>query len=75
MTALLQMVHAFLVVAPAHLLPNQTRHHALNPLFADDGILGGLERFVVVVIYAVEGGSDLGRGCFEGLGHWGGHIV
>lgn len=68
--ALLQMVHALLVVALAHLLPDQARHHALDPLLANNGILCGLERFVVVVVYAVEGGRDGGLRRLEhgGLG-------
>lgn len=68
MAALLQVVDALPVVALAHLLADQARHHGLDPLLADDGILGGLESGVVVVVDAVEGGRNLGLLREEGLG-------
>jgi hypothetical protein len=60
MTTLLQMVDPLPPVAFAHLVPHQPRHHALDPLLPNNGILRGLERFIVVVVDALEGGSDLG---------------
>lgn len=60
MTAVLQVVDTLPAVALAHLLSNQARHHALDPLLADDGVLGGLELRVVVVVDAVKGGRHLG---------------
>lgn len=53
-SALLQMVHTLAVIAFAHLLADQSRHHALHPLLPDDRVLCGLEGFVVVVVYAIE---------------------
>lgn len=73
MPTLLQMVYALLVVAFAHFLPDQPRHHALHPLLPDDGILCSFQRLVVVVVHAVKCWRDLGLGCFERFGFWGGH--
>jgi hypothetical protein len=67
-SALLQVVHALSVVALAQLLPHQPRHHALHPLLSDHGILRGLERFVVVVVDAVEGRGYCGLRGLEHLG-------
>ena len=53
-TALLEVVDALAVVALAHLLSEQASHHALDPLLAQDGILGSLELQVVVVVDALE---------------------
>lgn len=55
MTALLEVVDALTVVALSHLFSDEPGHHALNPLLADNGVLGGLELLVVVVIDAIEG--------------------
>jgi hypothetical protein len=78
MPTLLQMVHALPPVALAHLIPNQPRHHAPYPLLPDDGILRSLERYVVVIVDAVEGGRDfrLLRQKHLGLGgrHCGGAV-
>lgn len=68
------MVHTLPVVALAHLLSDQPRHHALHPLLPDYRILCGLERLVVVVVYAIEGGRNGGFGGFERLGLWGWHV-
>jgi hypothetical protein len=64
-SALLQVVDALSVVALAQLFPHQPRHHALHPLLSDHGILRGFERFVVIVVDAVEGWGDCGLGCLE----------
>lgn len=55
MTALLEVVDALTVVALSHLFSDEPGHHALDPLLADNGVLGGLELLVVVVIDAIEG--------------------
>lgn len=75
MTALLQMVDAFPVVALAELLPNQPAHHDLDPLLPDDGILGLLEALGVVVVDSVKGGRDGGLLGQEGRGFGGRHCV
>ena len=72
-SALLQVVDALSVVALAQLLPHQSRHHALHPLLSDHGVLRGLERFVVVVVDAVEGRGHRRLGRFEHLGLGSGH--
>lgn len=59
-SALLQVVDALAIVALAHLFPDQAGHHALDPLLADDGVLGGLELVIVVVVDPVEGRGYLG---------------
>jgi hypothetical protein len=73
MTTLLQVIDPLPPVAFAHLVPHQPRHHALDPLLPDNSILCGLERFVVVVVDALKGGSDLGLLCEEEFGLGGGH--
>ena len=75
MPALLQMVDALFVVALAHLLPDQPRHHALHPLFPDDRVLCSLEGLVVIVVHSVEGWRNLWLCCFERLGLWSWHCV
>lgn len=55
MTALLEVVDALTVIALSHLFSDEPGHHALDPLLADNGVLGGLELLVVVVIDAIEG--------------------
>jgi hypothetical protein len=55
MATLLQVVDALTPVALAHLLAHEARHHALDPLLAYDGVLGGLESGLVIVVDTVEG--------------------
>lgn len=74
-TALLQVVYALAVVALAQLLPHQPRHHALHPLLANDRVLRGFQRFVVIVVDAVERRRHRRLGRFEHLGLRGGHGV
>jgi len=78
MPALLQMIDTFPSVALAHLIPHQPRHHALDPLFANDGILCSLQGSIVFVVDALEGGRYLGLLCQEhvrlGSGHCGGWV-
>ena len=62
------MVDSLPVVALAELLPYQTAHHDLDPLLPDDGILCLLEALGVLVVDAVECGSDLGLLGQKGLG-------
>lgn len=73
MSAFLQMIHTLLVVALAHLLTDQSRHHALHPLLPDYRVLCSLERLVVIVVYAIECGRDSGFRGFERIGLWGWH--
>lgn len=73
MPALLQMVHALPPVALVHLVPHQSRHHALDPLLSDNGVLCRLESCVVIVVDALEGRSDLGLLRKERLGLGGRH--
>jgi hypothetical protein len=73
MATLLQMVDTLPPVAFAHLVPHQPRHHALDPLLPNNGILRSLERFVIVVVDALEGGSDLGLLREKEFGLGGGH--
>jgi hypothetical protein len=69
------MIDALLPVAFAHLIAHQSRHHAPDPLLADDGVSGLLELSGIVVVDAVKGGSDgwlLGE---KGGGLRGRHII
>ena len=75
MCTVLQVVHALLPIALSHLFSYQSRHHALYPLLANDGILCRFQRLVVIVVDAVEGGRYRRLGCFEGLGFWSWHIA
>jgi hypothetical protein len=59
MPTLFQMIDPLPPVALAHLIPHQSRHHALDPLLPDDSILRRLERRVVVVVDALERGRNL----------------
>lgn len=67
------MVDSLSVVALAELIPYQTAHHDLDPLLPDDSILCLLEALGVIVVDAVEGGSDLGLLGQKGLGLGGRH--
>ena len=73
MTAVFEVVHALPGVALAQLLTNQTDHHGTDPLFTDDGILGGLESLGVVEVHAVESGRDFRLHGLEALGLGGRH--
>lgn len=53
------MVHSLAVIALPQLFPNDTGHHRLDPLLADDGVLGRFKGFVVGEVDALEGGWDL----------------
>ena len=57
--ALLQVVDSLPPVALAHLCPDQSGHHALNPLLTDDSVLCALQGNVVLVVDAVKGGRNL----------------
>jgi len=64
------VVDTLAVVALSELAADNTGHHALDPLLAQDSILGGLECFCVVVVDTVECRRDrrlLGQVC-GGLG-------
>jgi len=65
------MIDSLRPVALAHLLAHQPRHHALDPLLADDGVLSFFEGDLVVVVDVVEGGGDGGLFGEEegGFGH------
>jgi len=67
------VVDALAQVALAQLLADQSHHHGADPLFPDDGVLGGLEGLVVVVVDPVEGGGDLRLLSLEHLGFGGRH--
>lgn len=54
-TTPLQMIDTLPPVTLAHLIPDQSRHHALHPLFPQHRVLGGFEGGLVVVVDAVEG--------------------
>ena len=71
--ALLQMIHSLPVVTFTQLLPHQPRHHSLDPLLSDDGVLGSFERGGVLVIDAVKGGGDFGLIREKHRGFWSGH--
>lgn len=73
--ALFQVVDSFAVVAFAELLAHQSSHHDLHPLLPDDGVLGGLQRLVVVVVNAIERGRDLGLLGQESLGFGSRHLL
>lgn len=70
-SALLQMIHALPVIALSQLLSHQSRHHALDPLFSDNCILGLLESWRVVVVDTVEGRRNRWFLSQEGCGFWG----
>lgn len=53
--AVLQVVDTLSNVALVELLSNKTGHHSSNPLLSDEGILGSLEGFSIIVIDAIEG--------------------
>lgn len=67
------MINPILVIALAHLLPDQPRHHDLDPLLPYDGILCRLDRALVVEVDAVEGWRDGGLLREEGRGFGGWH--
>jgi hypothetical protein len=52
------MVNTLSDVALVELLSNKTGHHSANPLFSDEGILGSLEGFGIIVVDAIEGGRN-----------------
>lgn len=56
--AVLEVVHALTDVALAQLLADEPGHHGTDPLFPDEGVLGGLEGLGIIVVNAVEGGRD-----------------
>ena len=72
---LLQMIDPFLKITLAQLLPYQPSHHALHPLFPDDCVLGSLEPWRVVEVYAREAGRDFGLFGEEHGGFWGRHAA
>ena len=59
-SAVLQVVDALPAIAFAHLLAHEPRHHELDPLFTDNGILRLLDSLVVLVGDAMETGRDRG---------------
>ena len=61
-------------IALPQLLSHQPRHHRLDPLLADDGVLGLFKAGRVVVIDVVEGGGDGGFAGEEKGGFGGGHF-
>jgi hypothetical protein len=56
--AVLEVVNTLTNIALVKLLANKSGHHSADPLFADEGILGSLERLGIIVVDAVEGRSD-----------------
>lgn len=70
------MSHALPKIAFPQLLAHEPRHHAFDPLLADDGILRGFEPRGVVVVDAREGGRDSGFFGKElrGFGGWHGGL-
>lgn len=71
--ALLQMINTLPPVALVHLIAHQARHHAANPLLAQNSILRSLERNIVVEVDALEGRGDLGLSGKESFGLGGRH--
>lgn len=59
-SAVLKVVNTLSAIALSQLIADQSSHHSANPLFSDDGVFGGLESLGVIVLNAVEGGSDGG---------------
>lgn len=66
------MVHALARIALAQFLANQTRHHAADPLLADNGIAGVVDCDVVLEVDTLVGRGDGGLFGEEGggLGGW-----
>ena len=58
MAAVLEVVDTLTDVALVQLLANKSGHHSADPLFSNEGILGSLEGLGIIVVDAVEGGSD-----------------
>lgn len=73
MTAVLQVVDTFPSVALVQLVPDESTHHDLDPLLANDGIRSLLHSLVVIQVDAVEGWRDLWLLGQESLGLGGGH--
>lgn len=69
------MIHPLAPITLAQLLAHQPRHHGLDPLFADDGVLGLFQAGGVVVVDVVEGGRDGGFAGEERGGFGGGHFL
>lgn len=59
-TTFFQMIDSFSAIALSQLFRYQACHHAPYPLLAKNGILSGLEAFLVVVIHAIECRRNLG---------------
>ena len=58
MAAVLEVVDTLTDVALVQLLANKSGHHSADPLFPNEGILSSLEGLGIIVVDAVEGGSD-----------------
>src|SRR6266536_2147894 len=71
-TAFLQVVYSLPIIALPKFFSDQSRHHALNPLFSDDRILRCLQSWCIVVVNTVESWRDLRFLCKKGLrfGSW-----
>lgn len=67
------MIDTLPPIALAHLLPHQSRHHALHPLLTKNRILCRLKRLVVVEVDALEGRRDRGLFGKESCGLGGRH--
>lgn len=58
MAAVLEVVDTLTDIALVQLLTNKSGHHSTDPLFSNEGILGSLEGLGIIVVDAVEGGSN-----------------
>lgn len=62
------MVDPLSTITLAQFVTDEAAHHDLYPLLAEDGVLCGFERPVVVVVDAVEGWRNFRFFCEEGGG-------
>jgi len=68
------MVDALPIIALAQLLPYETSHHDLHPLFPENGILGLFQSRGVFVVDSVKSGRNRGLLGQEGRRLRGGHV-
>jgi hypothetical protein len=74
MAAILEVVDSLPHIAFAQLLTDEPCHHGSNPLFPNDGVLGGFECSVVVVINSIESWRHFWLLGLEHLGFGGRHL-
>ena len=66
------MINTLTPITLSQFLPDKTRHHAADPLLADNSVAGVMEGDVVIEVDTFVGGSHGGLFSLEGggLGGW-----